>query len=191
MKLELEKTLLCAMMLFSVVFSHQLAAQFGGPTRPVVDLPEEEPIRSVILRNCSSCHGIDDYAFHAMDRTEWQALLDAVHKRQRNVKISGRDEAILLDYLVQNFGPDSIAFPRDYVAQEITEFFSNDDGRVFLEQKCTSCHGVDRVLETRHNLEGWRSTLVAERERGANLEDEELEQLAEWLSRVRGVNPFE
>jgi hypothetical protein len=33
--------------------------------------------------------------------------------------------------------------------------------------------------------------LVNERERGAELNDEELERLTEWLGRVRGVNLFE
>ena len=39
-----------------------VAAQFGGKaTRPQVE-PPKGPVRQVIFKNCTSCHGIDDYA---------------------------------------------------------------------------------------------------------------------------------
>jgi len=47
------------------------------------------------------------------------------------------------------------------------------------------------VFNTRRSPEGWRVLLVSERERGAQLNDEELERLAEWLGRARGINLFE
>ena len=45
-----------------------LAAQIGGrPTRPKVERPDG-PVWEVIRKNCTACHGIDDYAFYALDR---------------------------------------------------------------------------------------------------------------------------
>src|SRR5690606_22986177 len=123
------QSLLLALLL--AVPAAQVVAQSAA--RPQVRLPGGE-VRSVILKNCVSCHGIDDYAFHAMDRAGWQRLLDEPHKRQRKLQLAARDEQLLLDYLVATFGPDSVPFPRNYVAPEITEFFSNADARVFLER---------------------------------------------------------
>jgi hypothetical protein len=40
----------------------------------------------------------------------------------------------------------------------------------------------------RKSQEGWRVLAVDMRERGAKLTDEELEQLVEWLTRVKGTN---
>ena len=49
-------------------------AQLGGrPTRPQV-VPPQGPVRQVIFKNCTSCHGIDDYAYNALDRAGWDAL---------------------------------------------------------------------------------------------------------------------
>jgi hypothetical protein len=47
---------------------------------------------------------------------------------------------------------------------------------------------MDRVEGARKATEGWRVTLVDMRERGAQIADDELEQLVEWLARVWGTN---
>jgi len=44
------------------------------------------------------------------------------------------------------------------------------------------------VNQARRTEEGWRVLAVDMRERGAKLTDEELEQLVEWLGRVKGTN---
>lgn len=160
------------------------------PTWPDIALPSG-PVRDVILDNCTACHGIDDYAFYALDRDGWDSLIEEKHQGKYATGITPGDRAILLDYLVGNFGPESIPFPRDYVPPEIDEFFTNADARIFMEVRCISCHTLDPIFSTRHSEEGWRVTLVSERERGARLNDEELEKLTEWLARARGVNLFE
>jgi len=176
--------------LLSTLVCSQLAAQIRPPTWPDVPLPEG-PIRNVILENCTAWHGIDDYAFYALDLEGWNQLLIDKHSGNYTVDISGKDKDILMEYLVGTFGPDSIPFPRNYVAPEITEFFADADARIFMEVRCISCHSLDPIFENRFSEEGWRVLLVSERERGARLDDEELERLAEWLGRARGVNLFE
>ncbi len=157
--------------------------------RPQVKLPEG-PIRGVLLKNCVSCHGIDDYAFYAMDRNGWQELLDTTHKEKRGVELSRKDERILLNYLTETFGTESVPFPRNYVASEITEFFDNPQARIFLEGTCTECHEL-RVFDYRKDMPGWRALVLDMRERGASISDLEIEKLVEWLGRVRGTNPVE
>lgn len=189
MKLRL-KALQCAVVVMTAFALAQPTAAQRGPTWPSVPIPAGA-VRNLILDNCVSCHGIDDYAFYALDRASWQELLDTKHQGM-NLEISGQGEALLVDYLATSFGPESIPFPRDYIPPEITEFFENDaDARIFLETRCISCHGLDLVFETRYTPEGWRAVIIGERERGARLDDEELERLTEWLGRVRGMNPFE
>lgn len=152
--------------------------------RPHVELPDE-PVRSAIFESCSKCHGIDVYAYNSLDRSGWQALLDTQHRQQRGLALSRGNEAILLDYLTANFGPDTVPFPREYVPAEITEFFSDQDARVFLEEVCTECHEI-RVFGQRNTLAKWRDLMLEMRENGANLDDENLERLVEWLGRTRG-----
>ena len=164
-----------------------LAGQIGGrPTRPHVTPPKGPP-RQVIFKYCTSCHGIDDYAYYAQDRAAWDALLTTKHKGL-DVPLPAADRAILLDWLAERFSPDTKPFPRTYVAQEVTTFFSDAEAEALLTRACTSCHEPDRFNNARFTPDRWRVVIVDMRERGAQLEDEELERLVEWLGRTKGMN---
>jgi hypothetical protein len=141
----------------------------------------------VIFKYCTNCHGIDDYAYNALDRAAWDAHLTAKH-RGLDVPLPAQERVILLDWLVERFGPTTKPFPRTYVAQEITTFFSDAEAETLLKRACTSCHVLDRVTSARFSAERWRVVTVDMRERGAKLADEELERLVEWLGRTKGTN---
>jgi hypothetical protein len=174
--------------IFAAAMVAPVSAQFGGkPTRPQVETPKG-PVRQVILKNCASCHGIDDYAYNALDRAGWSALIETKHKGL-TVPISSGDMDLVLDWVVARFGPDSTKFPRAYVPPEITTFFTDSEAEALLVRACTSCHPVDQVNEARFSADRWRVVTVDMRERGAVLTDEELERLVEWLGRVKGTNP--
>src|SRR5438876_9774146 len=124
----------------AVTAAAPVAAQISGkPTRPQVETPKG-PVRQVILKNCSSCHGIDDYAYHALDRAGWNALIETRHK-DLNVSLPDKDRDLLLDWVVAKFGPDSKPFPRAYVPPQITTFFNDSEAQTLLGRACTSCHG--------------------------------------------------
>jgi cytochrome c553 len=164
-----------------------VSAQIGGrATRPKVQRPDG-PVWEVIRKNCTACHGIDDYAFYAQDRAAWQKLIADKHK-PGEADLSVADREILLDWLASKFGPDTKPFPRTYIPPEITTFFSDPEAKRLMTRACTKCHGMERVESTRNPEEAWRVILVDMRERGAQLSDQELEQLVEWLGRVWGTN---
>jgi cytochrome c2 len=164
------------------------AAQIGGrPARPVV-IPPQGEVRQVIFKNCTSCHGIDDYAFNSFDRAGWNAYIDKQHQGLP-VSLAGKDRELLLDWLVSRFGPTTKPFPRTYVAQEITTFFTDAEAEAVLGRACSSCHEIDRVNQARFSPDRWRVVTVDMRERGATLTDDELERLVEWLGRTKGTNP--
>jgi hypothetical protein len=162
-------------------------AQVGGrAARPKVQRPDGH-VWEIIRDNCTNCHGIDDYAFHALDKAGWQKLIADKHKGSE-AKLSEADSGSLTDWLVSKFGPDSKPFPRTYVPPEIKTFFSDPEAQRLMNRACTKCHAIDRIQNARKAEEGWRVTLVDMRERGAVLSDQELEQLVEWLTRVWGTN---
>jgi mono/diheme cytochrome c family protein len=163
-----------------------VAAQFRKATRPQVTRPDG-PVWQVIRKNCTSCHGIDDYSFFALDRAGWQALIETRHKGE-GVVLSDQDRNTLLDWLVSKFGPGSKPFPRTYVPPEITTFFSDPEAKRLLDRACAQCHPLDRVDKARYPEERWRVIGLEMREKGAKLTDEELERLVEWLGRVWGTN---
>lgn len=172
----------------ALVAAAPVAAQFlEKPTRPQVETPKG-PVRRVIFKNCSSCHGIDDYAYNALDRAGWSALIEAKHKGMP-VPIADKDRELVLDWVVAKFGPASKPFPRAYIPPTITTFFSDAEALALLGTACTSCHGMDRVNEARYSPDRWRVVSLDMRQRGARLGDEDLERLVEWLGRTKGTNP--
>jgi cytochrome c5 len=178
-----------AMAALSIPLATPVAAQRGA-ARPKVDRPDG-PVWQVIRKNCTRCHGIDDYAFYSLDRAGWQSLLETKHKSplaEGTPTLAAEDQKTLLDWLVQKFGPNTKPFPRTYVPPEITEFFTDPEATFVLNRSCTSCHSLDRVMEARNSPDQWRVVAVDMRERGAKLTDEELERLVEWLGRVKGIN---
>ena len=174
----------------ALMISMPVAAQIGGrATRPQV-VPPQGAARKVIFTYCTSCHGIDDYAYNALDRAGWDAHITAKH-RGLDVPLPAAERAILLDWLTERFGPTTKPFPRAYVAQEITTFLSDADGEALLKRTCASCHDLERVNKTRATAERWRVMTLDMRERGAKIADDEIERLAEWLGRTRGTNDID
>ncbi len=190
------KKLAAAVSLGLVVFSIPVMGQLRGgrPARPEVDLPDG-PVRGVILQSCTACHGIDEYGYYAMDRESWDALIERMKTAKSGLVsgavISDEAKAILLDWLVVEFGPDSTPFPREYVPRELSEadYLSDDQAETLLASACESCHTLERVDQTRANEEQWRATLIAMIGRGAPLATSDIEPLVEWLGRTRGTNP--
>jgi len=179
---------LCGGVLLWAAGQSHVAAQFGNkPTRPQVE-PPKGPVRAVLFKNCTSCHGIDDYAYNALDRAGWNALIDAKHK-DLHVTVAEGDRALILDWVVAKFGPDSRPFPRAYIPPEITTYFSDAEATALISRACSTCHAVDRVNDARNSPDRWRVVSLDMRQRGAKLSDEELERLVEWLGRTKGTNP--
>ena len=102
-------TCLVAVIMLAVLVMPVAAQNRRAQGRPVVDLPRG-PVRQVILDSCTACHGIDDYAYFAMDRAGWQKMIDSMKTKGAN--ISDDNQTILLDWLSTKFGPDTKPFPR-------------------------------------------------------------------------------
>ena len=84
----------------TVAVTEPLSAQIGrGATRPKVDRPDGE-VWQVIRKNCTQCHGIDDYAFFSLDRAGWKSLLETKHKSplaEGTPVLNEKDQNTLLD----------------------------------------------------------------------------------------------
>jgi cytochrome c553 len=162
------------------------SAQVGRAQRPKVT-PPQGPVRQLIFAHCTSCHGIDDYAYNSLDRAGWNAYLTSKH-RGMDVTLPATDRDQLLDWLAERFGPKTKPFPRAYVPPEITTYLTDEEADTLVKRACATCHGVERVNDGRHSAESWRVIAIDMRERGAQLSDTELERLVEWLGRVKGTN---
>jgi competence protein ComEA len=58
---------------------------------------------------------------------------------------------------------------------------------VTLENTCTECHGLDKVLSQLRTEGQWREMAVRMRSKGATMSDDELNALVEYLSQNFGA----
>jgi cytochrome c5 len=163
----------------------------GRPPRPTVTLPDG-PVRQVILRSCTACHGIDEYGYYAMDREAWHALIERMKTTKSGVvegaMISDGDQEILLDWLVAEFGPDATPFERQYVLPTLTDAdrLSDADATALLTRACASCHAsVETIVDRPLDEAAWRRTLVGKIATGTPILVDEVDPLIEWLTRTR------
>jgi mono/diheme cytochrome c family protein len=168
--------------LFLVSLAAPAPAQRRRPNRPSpVSLPKG-PVRQVILDNCTACHGIEDYAFFALDRAGWNKLLESKHKDLTSIIADDRRE-ILLDYLVGKFGPDSQPFK---VAQG--RVATDNAIKRILDTICSSCHTLDRINSAKYTEEKWHSVIDDMKNKGARIDDKDVDILVEYLVKTQPAN---
>src|SRR5262245_44618814 len=192
MKLRFLKAATWVMVVVATVQVMPAAAQNRrGRNRPLVDLPRG-PVRQVILNNCTACHGIDDYAYYAMDRAGWQKLIDSM--KEKGASISDDDRAILLDWLVAKFGPDSKPFPRTRAEGPILNFGGGDTAtrdaaaKRLVDSVCRTCHTLERIEVAKYTETKWREIVTDMKTKGAQLDDADVAPLATYLAKTYGAN---
>ena len=162
-----------------------------GRNRPLVDLPRG-PVRQVILDSCTACHGIDDYAYYAMDRAGWQKLVDSM--KEKGAVISDDNRSVLLDWLVSKFGPDSKPFPRTKADGPILNFGGGDTAardaaaRRLVDSVCRTCHTLERIEVAKYSEDKWRDIVTDMKDKGAQLDAADVAPLATYLAKTYGAN---
>ena len=180
---------LVVVVMVSVLVMPVAAQNRRGRNRPIVDLPRG-PVRQVILDNCTACHGIDDYAYYAMDRAGWQKLIETM--KEKGAVISDGDRSILLDWLVTKFGPDSKPFPKIRAEGPVLNFGGGDTAardaaaKRLVDSVCKTCHTLERVEVARLTQEKWRDIVIEMKSKGAQLDDAAVAPLADYLTMTYG-----
>ena len=73
------------------------------------------------------------------------------------------------------------AAPQDPVEEPVSI-----DGQVLLQERCTDCHGLDRVTGAQKTRDGWEDTVTRMVNLGARLNDEEKTGLIDYLAQTYG-----
>jgi cytochrome c5 len=179
----MKKATICFLGMIAIAALASTADAQRGNRAKDVPLPKG-PARQVILKSCTSCHGLDTYAKYALDKEGWQKIVDSM--KTKGAVITDEDTAILLDYLVGTFGPGSApvvsaATLAPPTAEETTR------AKTVLERACTTCHTLQRVYDNIETPDQWANTVAQMRGRGSVMTDEEAAFLANYLGRTNIV----
>lgn len=59
-------------------------------------------------------------------------------------------------------------------------------GETLLQERCTQCHGLDRVTEAEKTREEWADTVARMVDQGARLDQDEQSVLVDYLAQTYG-----
>jgi cytochrome c5 len=70
--------------------------------------------------------------------------------------------------------------------EELTAPLPVADGAVLLEERCASCHGLDRVMREEKSHDEWTQTVTRMVAKGAVLDEDEQATLVNYLAETYG-----
>ena len=63
---------------------------------------------------------------------------------------------------------------------------AQEDGKALLERSCTKCHSLTATMVQHNSRDRWSEVVDAMVARGAEVTDEEIEKIIDYLVKVRG-----
>jgi cytochrome c5 len=136
--------------------------------RPAQGQSDTERGEKLMNASCQGCHELRTLQTQAKNADEWtKSIEDMIGK---GAKIEKADIPVLVDYLVDHYGP-----------------LPNGPGKVIVLNVCTMCHDLKRIRYGRRSEQEWEETLNAMLNEGAPLSDDQFPIVHAYLSRNFGI----
>jgi cytochrome c5 len=145
-----------------------------GSARVVAATPAAEPARAaaaqddpgerILNSGCGGCHDLRPVQASARDRDGWNEVVQ--NMLQKGADVPDKDIPVLLDYLVEHFGP-----------------MPDGRGKDVVLMVCTMCHDLKRIRQGHRSPEEWMETLNSMLNEGAPLSDADYPAVLAYLSK--------
>jgi cytochrome c5 len=180
-----------------------IAAQDGSPAtpsassqpKPVVELPDGDG-KAIATEFCQDCHRLTNVVKARKAPDEWRDSVETMVDRGARLPQDKVDA--LVAYLAKNFGPKtevaqdaappsaappSAAAPSQPKPQvELPE----GDGKAIAMENCQACHKLTNLTKAHKSVEDWRDTVQTMMDRGANVPQEKVDTLVQYLAKNFG-----
>jgi DNA uptake protein ComE-like DNA-binding protein len=135
-------------MKFVAVFALACAAAALAADSDAEKLPPGQG-REVVAKVCVNCHGADNFRKNRLNKDEWSdKVSDMV---DQGAQAGQEDVAVIVDYLVRNFGIDSKVYVNTAPLAELKVVlgFTNDEARAVIawREEKGDLHSTDDLLK--------------------------------------------
>ena len=125
---------------------------------------QDEQGERLLNSACGGCHDLRPVQASARDRDGWNEVVQ--NMLQKGADVSDKDIPVLLDYLVEHFGP-----------------MPDGRGKDVVLSVCTMCHDLKRIRQGHRSPEEWMETLNSMLNEGAPLSDADYPVVLAYLSK--------
>ncbi len=109
----------------------------------------------LVEERCTQCHNLDKVYNAVYDKEGWIETVEKMIGYGANINDEEKEKVI--NYLYYNYG------------------------ETLVQNKCTQCHGLDKIENADYDKEGWTDTVNTMISYGANLEDKEKDAVINYL----------
>lgn len=172
-----------------------------------VELPEGEG-KPIATEYCQDCHRLTNLTKAHKDLDDWKDTLQIMIDRGARLPDDKIDT--LAKYLAANFGPKTDAPPANGStpppATSATPAPSTDtsatttpspakaavvelpegEGKAIATENCQACHKLTNLTKAHKSLDDWKDTVQLMIERGANVPDDKVDILVQYLAKNFG-----
>lgn len=127
-----------------------LLAGVAARAQSPADILPAGPGKEIVATACNQCHGLRMVATVRYGPVGWKEMVD--NMVLRGAQVEPGDMQTVVDYLLKSFGPG--AHPMQSPAGAVLTL-PDGPGKDAVQARCTLCHDVGRITESRRSKEEW------------------------------------
>jgi len=151
-----------AAVLLAVSTARVTAAADPAPASAAAQADEKG--ERLLNAGCGGCHDLRPVQSSARDRDGWNEIVQ--NMLQKGADVADADLPVLLDYLVEHYGP-----------------MPDGRGKDIVLTVCTMCHDLSRIKRGQRSPEEWMETLNSMLNEGAPLSEADYPVVLAYLSK--------
>lgn len=169
----------------------------GAPSqpKPIVELPDGDG-KAIATEFCQDCHKLTNVAKARKAPDEWHDTVQTM--MDRGARLPEDKVDALVAYLATNFGPKTEVAqdtapaaavpPSTAVASQPKPQVElpDGDGKAIATENCQACHKLTNLTKAHKSLDDWRDTVQTMMDRGANVPQDKVDTLVQYLSKNFG-----
>jgi cytochrome c5 len=140
----------------------RVTASAGSPAPPAA--AQDDKGERLLNQSCGGCHDLRPVQASARDRDGWNEVVQ--NMLQKGADVADKDIPLLLDYLVEHYGP-----------------LPEGRGKDVVLNVCTMCHDLKRIRQGNRSPEEWMETLNSMLNEGAPLSDADYPVVLAYLAK--------
>jgi cytochrome c5 len=162
--------MLCALRTGAIAGAISLAAGSIYAQTPGNALPPGDG-KEMLAVACTQCHGLKPIVMMHDGAAGWKRMVEDMI--MRGAQLDAQESATVVQYLAKNFGPTANAKKTALPAGA---------GKELVEERCTACHGVEKITGEKRTKQEWGTTVKQMAERGLSVTPEEIRTISSYLA---------